>query len=118
MNFRQKYFALLLCHSTFEMFSITVHVIIIFFSQNNGRTCWPTNCLSFLQSSNTEILNEHTVNHIFQYPNGEAVHPVINNFEDFQKIQNHVGPGLTAKEIVKKISKLQETGGYSSLIKD
>jgi hypothetical protein len=38
--------------------------------------------------SNTEILNEHTVNHIFQYPNGESVHSVINNFEDFQKIQN------------------------------
>ena len=31
--------------------------------------------------SNTEILNEHTVNQIFQYPNGEAVHPVIKNFE-------------------------------------
>ena len=44
-------------------------------------------------ASNTEILNEHTVNHIFQYPNGEAVHPVIKNFKDFQKIQNHVGPG-------------------------
>ena len=56
-----------------------------------------------------------TVNHIFQYPNGEAVHPVIKNFEDFQKIQNYVGSGLTAKEIVAKISKLQETGGYSSL---
>ena len=42
-------------------------------------------------ASNTEILNEHTVNHIFQYPNGEAVHPVIKNFEDFQKIQNYVG---------------------------
>ena len=66
-------------------------------------------------SSNTEILNEHAVNHIFQYPNGEAVHPVIKNFEDFQKIQNYVGSGLTAKEIVEKISKLQETGGYSSL---
>ena len=51
------------------------------------------------------------MNHIFQYHNGEAVHPVIKNFEDFQKIQNHVGPGLTAKEIVEKISKLQETGG-------
>ena len=44
-----------------------------------------------------------------------SVHPVIKNFEDFQKIQNHVGSGLTAKEIVKKISKLQETGGYLSL---
>ena len=44
-----------------------------------------------------------------------SVHPVIKNFEDFQKIQNHVGSGLTAKEIVKKISKLQETGGHSSL---
>ena len=66
-------------------------------------------------ASNTEILDEHTVNHIFQYPNGEAVHPVIKNFEDFQKIQNYVGSGLTAKEIVAKISKLQETGGYSSL---
>ena len=102
MNFRQKYFALLLCHSTFEMFSITVHVIIIFFSQNNGRTCWPTNCLSFFQitvtPSNTEIHNEHTVNHIFQYPNGEALHPVIKNFEDFQKIQNHVGSGLKASQ--------------------
>ena len=32
--------------------------------------------------SSTAILNEHTVNHIFQYPNGEAVHPVIKNFED------------------------------------
>ena len=41
-------------------------------------------------ASNTEILDEHTVNHIFQYPNGEAVHPVIKNFEDFQKIQNYV----------------------------
>ena len=40
-------------------------------------------------ASHTEILNEHTVNHIFQYPNGEAVHPVIKNFEDFQKIQNY-----------------------------
>ena len=61
--------------------------------------------------SNTAILNEHTVNHIFQYPNGEAVHQVIKNFEDFQKIQNHVGPGPTPKEIVEKISKLEETGG-------
>ena len=43
-------------------------------------------------ASHTEILNEHTVNHIFQYPIGEAVQPVIKNFEDFQKIQNHVGP--------------------------
>ena len=66
-------------------------------------------------ASNTEILDEHTLNHIFQYPNGEAVHPVIKNFEDFQKIQNYVGSGLTAKEIVAKISKLQETGEYSSL---
>ena len=41
-------------------------------------------------ASNTEILDEHTVNHIFQYPNGEAVHPVIKNFEDFQKIQIYV----------------------------
>ena len=55
------------------------------------------------------------MSNIFQYPNGEAVHPVIKNFEDFQKIQNYVGSGLTAKEIVAKISKLQETGGYSSL---
>ena len=67
-------------------------------------------------ASNTEILDEHTVNHIFQYSSGEAVHQVIKNFEDFQKIQNYVGSGLTAKEIVAKISKLQETGGYSSLI--
>ena len=43
-------------------------------------------------ASNTEILNEHTVNHIFQYSSGEAVHQVIKNFEDFQKIQNYVGP--------------------------
>ena len=67
-------------------------------------------------ASNTEILDEHTVNHIFQYPNGEAVHPVIKNFEDFQKIQNYVGSGLKVKEIVAKISKLQETGGYPSLM--
>ena len=45
-------------------------------------------------ASNTEILDEHTVNHIFQYPNGEAVHPVIKNFEDFQKIQNYAGPQM------------------------
>ena len=55
------------------------------------------------------------MSNIFQYPNGEAVHPVIKNFEDFQKIQNYVGSGLTVKEIVAKISKLQETGGYPSL---
>ena len=48
--------------------------------------------------SNTEIHNEHTVNHIFQYPNGEALHPVIKNFEDFQKIQNHIGSGLNNSE--------------------
>ena len=30
------------------------------------------------------------MSNIFQYPNGEAVHPVIKNFEDFQKIQNYV----------------------------
>ena len=57
-------------------------------------------------ASNTEILNEHTVNHIFQYPNGEAVHPVIKNFEDFQKIQNYVGSGLTAKGKFQNCKKL------------
>ena len=119
MNFRQKYFALLLCHSTFEMFSITVHVIINFFQSEQWQKLLANKLLVIfaitVTPSNTAILNEHTVNHIFQYPNGEVVHQVIKNFEDFQKIQNHVGPGLTAKEIVEKISKLQETGGYSSL---
>ena len=115
MNFRQKYFALLLCHSTFEMFSITLHFSLLFFSVRAMEEAVIVIFAMIVTASNTEILDEHTVNHIFQYPNGEAVHPVIKNFEDFQKIQNYVGSGLTAKEIVAKISKLQETGGYSSL---
>ena len=86
MNFRQKYFALLLCHSTFEMFSITVHVIIIFFQSEQWQKLLANKLLVIfaitVTPSNTAILNEHTVNHIFQYPNGEAVHPVIKNFED------------------------------------
>ena len=96
MNFRQKYFALLLCHSTFEMFSITVHVIINFFQSEQWQKLLANKLLVIfaitVTPSKTAILNEHTVNHIFQYPNVEAVHPVIKNFEDFQKIQNHVGP--------------------------
>ena len=67
-------------------------------------------------ASNTEILDEHTMNHIFQYPNGEAVHQVIKNFEDFQKIQNYVGSGLTAKEIVAKFQNCKkQVDMYSSL---
>jgi hypothetical protein len=71
------------------MFSITVHTIIFFSVRTMANIFEIT-----VTPSNTEIHNEHTVNHIFQYPNGEALHPVIKNFEDFQKIQNHVGPGL------------------------
>ena len=91
MNFRQKYFALLLCHSTFEMFSITIHVIIFFQSEQWKKLLANKLLVIFaitVTPSNTEILKEHTVNHIFQYSNGEAVHPVI---KDFQKIQNYVG---------------------------
>ena len=99
MNFRQKYFALLLCHSTFE---ITVHAIIIFFQSEQWKKLLANKLLvifaMIVTASNTEILDEHTVNHIFQYPNGEAVHPVIKNFEDFQKIKNHVGSGLFNSE--------------------
>ena len=95
MNFWQKYFVLLLCHSTFKMFSITVHVIIFFSVRAMEEAVGKQIACNFCNHSNrnhTEILNGHTVNHIFQYPNGEAVHPVIKNFEDFQKIQNYVGP--------------------------
>ena len=77
------------------MFSITVHVIIFFSVRAMEEAVGKQIACNFCNHSNrshTEILNGHTVNHIFQYPNGEAVHPVIKNFEDFQKIQNYVGP--------------------------
>ena len=35
--------------------------------------------------SNTAIPYEHTVNHIFQYPNGEVVHQVIKNLRTSKK---------------------------------
>ena len=105
MNFWQKYFVLLLCHSTFKMFSITVHVIIFFSVRAMEEAVGKQIACNFCNHSNrnhTEILNGHTVNHIFQYP----------KLWGLPKNPKSCG---AAKGIVEKISQLQETGGYSSL---